>query len=33
VAQLLPQVADGAKILTFTYDTGERYLSVEALWG
>ena len=33
VAQLIPSVADGARILTFTYDTGERYLSVEALWG
>jgi cysteine synthase A len=33
VAQLLPQVADGARILTFSSDTGERYLSVEALWG
>ena len=33
VAQLLPQVADGARILTFTYDTGERYLSVDSLWG
>jgi cysteine synthase A len=33
VAQLLPQVADGARILTFAYDTAERYLSVEALWG
>jgi cysteine synthase A len=33
VAQLLPQVADGARILTFCYDTGERYLSVDALWG
>ncbi len=33
VAQLLPQVADGARILTFSYDTGERYLSVDALWG
>jgi cysteine synthase A len=33
VAQLLHQVADGARILTFAYDTGERYLSVEALWG
>ncbi len=33
VAQLLPQVADGATILTFSYDTGERYLSVDALWG
>ncbi len=33
VAQLLPQVADGSRILTFTYDTGERYLSVDALFG
>ena len=33
VAQLLPTVADGARILTFTYDTGERYLSMDALWG
>jgi cysteine synthase A len=33
VAQLLPDVADGSRILTFTYDTGERYLSLEALFG
>jgi cysteine synthase A len=33
VAQLIPSVADGARILAFTYDTGERYLSVEALFG
>ena len=33
VAQLVPAVADGARILTFTYDSGERYLSVEALFG
>jgi cysteine synthase A len=33
VAQLLPQVPDGSRILTFTYDTGERYLSVEPLFG
>ncbi len=33
VAQLIPSVADGARILTFNYDTGERYLSIEALWG
>ena len=32
VAQLIPDVADGARILTFSYDTGERYLSVDALW-
>jgi cysteine synthase A len=33
VAQLIPDVADGSRILTFTYDTGERYLSIEALAG
>ncbi len=33
VAQLIPLVPDGSRILTFTYDTGERYLSVEALFG
>ena len=33
VAQLLPTVPDGSRILTFTYDTGERYLSIDALWG
>jgi cysteine synthase A len=33
VAQLLPEMADGARVLTFTYDTGERYLSVEPLFG
>jgi cysteine synthase A len=33
VAQLLPGVPDGVRILTFTYDTGERYLSIDALWG
>lgn len=27
------QVAAGARILTFSYDTGERYLSIDALWG
>jgi cysteine synthase A len=32
VAQLLPSVADGARILTVSYDTGERYLSLDALW-
>jgi cysteine synthase A len=32
VAQLIPSVPDGSRILTFGYDTGERYLSVEALW-
>ena len=24
---------DGARVLTFTYDTGERYLSIEGLFG
>ncbi|HEX5828007.1 MAG TPA: cysteine synthase A [Candidatus Limnocylindrales bacterium] len=33
VSQLLPQVPDGSRILTFNYDTGERYLSVEAYAG
>lgn len=33
VAQLLPSMPDGARILTFAYDTGERYLSIDALWG
>jgi len=28
-----PTVPDGSRILTFTYDTGERYLSIDALWG
>ncbi len=32
VAQLIPSAPDGSRILTFSYDTGERYLSVEALW-
>ena len=32
VAQKLPDMADGARTLTFAYDTGERYLSVEGLF-
>jgi cysteine synthase A len=32
VAQKIPEMADGARVLTFTYDTGERYLSVEGLF-
>jgi cysteine synthase len=28
----LPEIPSGARILTFNYDTGERYLSVEGLW-
>ncbi|HVD04163.1 MAG TPA: cysteine synthase A [Candidatus Dormibacteraeota bacterium] len=33
VSSLVPEMADGARVLTFTYDSGERYLSVEALFG
>jgi len=33
VAQLVPEMRDGARVLTFDYDTGERYLSVEPLFG
>jgi cysteine synthase len=33
VAQLLPSLPDGARVLAFNYDTGERYLSVEPLFG
>ena len=33
IAQLIPSLPDGSRILTFTYDSGERYLSVEALFG
>jgi cysteine synthase A len=32
VAKTVPGVADGARVLTFCYDTGERYLSVEGLF-
>lgn len=32
VAKKLPEMADGARILAFTYDTGERYLSVPGLF-
>lgn len=31
VAKTLPSLPKGAKVLTFNYDTGERYLSVEGL--
>jgi len=33
VAKKLPAVTDGGTVLTFDYDTGERYLSVEGLFG
>jgi cysteine synthase len=32
VAKKLPEIPNGSKILTFNYDTGERYLSVEGLF-
>jgi cysteine synthase A len=32
VAKKLPEIADKARILAFTYDTGERYLSVPGLF-
>ncbi len=32
VAQMLPSMKDGARVLTFCYDTGERYLSVDGLF-
>ncbi len=32
VAKKLPEIEKGAKILTFNYDTGERYLSIEGLF-
>jgi cysteine synthase len=32
VAKKLPELPVGSRILTFSYDTGERYLSVEGLF-
>ncbi len=32
VAQHLPSLPDGATVVTFCYDTGERYLSIEGLF-
>jgi cysteine synthase len=32
VAQKLPSMPDGARVMTFCYDTGERYLSVDGLF-
>ena len=29
IAQKLPELPEGARVLGFNYDTGERYLSVE----
>jgi hypothetical protein len=33
VAKKLPELPAGARVLTFCYDTGERYLSIEGLFG
>ena len=33
VAKRIPDMAAGSRVLTFCYDTGERYLSVEGLFG
>ena len=32
VAKKLPEMPEGSRVLTFCYDTGERYLSVEGLF-
>ena len=32
VAQKLPEIRAGSRVLTFCYDTGERYLSVAGLF-
>jgi len=32
IAQKLPDIAGGARVLGFNYDTGERYLSIEGLY-
>ncbi len=32
VAQKIPDMADGARVLTYNYDPGERYLAVEGLF-
>jgi cysteine synthase A len=33
VAQKLPELPEKSRVLTFCYDTGERYLSIEGLFG
>lgn len=33
VSKMLPEIKMGARILTFCYDTGERYLSIDGLFG
>lgn len=32
VAQHIPSMRDGARVITFCYDTGERYLSIDGLY-
>ncbi len=32
VAQTIPSMPDGARVMTFCYDTGERYLSIDGLF-
>lgn len=32
VSKKLAEIPEGSRILTFNYDTGERYLSIEGLW-
>lgn len=32
VAKKIPEIPEGSKILTFCYDTGERYLSIDGLY-
>lgn len=32
VAKIIPSIPEGSRILTFSYDTGERYLSIEGLF-
>jgi cysteine synthase A len=32
VAKKLPEIPEGSRVLTFSYDTGERYLSIEGLF-
>jgi cysteine synthase A len=32
VAQTIPELPDGTRVLTFCYDTGERYLSIDGLF-
>jgi cysteine synthase A len=32
VSPKLPEIPNGSRVLTFCYDTGERYLSVDGLF-